>query len=122
MGSKEVRSPSSFDIIKWLMVWCLVGIAIVGNAYFDTYSLAIRASALIILAIAAGLIALTTHKGSRLWAFFMDARIELRKVVWPTRQETIQMSMMLVALIAVMSVILWGIDNLFSYLIGLILT
>ena len=121
MGSKDIRAPSQVDILKWLMVACIVGVGIVGNVYFDTYSLAIRTSALILLAIIAGLIALTTHKGALLWSFFMDARIELRKVVWPTRQETVQMSMILVALVSLMSVVLWGIDSLFAYLINLVI-
>jgi len=121
MGSKEIRPPSSLDIIKWLMVGCVIAIGVAGNIYFDSYSLAIRASILILLAIVAGLIALTTHKGALLWSFLMDSRIELRKVVWPTRQETVQMSMMLIILISIMSIVLWGIDSLFTYLVGLVI-
>jgi preprotein translocase subunit SecE len=52
-----------------------------------------------------------TFIGKKLFAFAMEARVELRKVVWPNRQETVQTTMIIAALVIVMSLILWGIDS-----------
>ena len=59
-----------------------------------------------------------TSKGLQLWSFIKGARIELRKVVWPTRQETIQTTLVVVAMVVVAALILWGIDTLFFWLVG----
>lgn len=106
------------DRLKWLLVLLIVIGMVVANAYFSQTSLSIRAGAMIIATIAALIIAKTTSKGEKAWAFFMETRVEMRKVVWPTRQETMQTTMVVVAIVAVMALILWGVDSLFALLIS----
>ena len=44
--------------------------------------------------------------------------VELRKVVWPTRQETIQTTLIVVAMVVVAALILWGLDKVFFWLVA----
>ncbi len=58
------------------------------------------------------------EKLMRLFAFFKNARAELRKVVWPTRQETLQTALVVVAMVVVLALVLWGLDGVLVWLIG----
>jgi len=53
--------------------------------------------------------------------FFRELRSELRKVVWPTRKETMQYTMIVVATVAVISLFIWIVDSVFSGLLRLII-
>jgi preprotein translocase subunit SecE len=59
-----------------------------------------------------------TAQGKAVIAFSKDARLELRKVVWPSRPETTQTTLMVIVLVIVMSLILWGIDTFLMWAIG----
>ena len=63
----------------------------------------------------AGFSAAQTSKGSALFELAIGARTEWRKVVWPTKQERNQTTLIVVAVILLMSLILWGIDSLLSW-------
>jgi preprotein translocase subunit SecE len=54
-------------------------------------------------------------------AYLRDTRIELRKVVWPTREETINLSTVVLVVTLAMTLILGGLDSVFSWLVGTIL-
>jgi preprotein translocase subunit SecE len=66
----------------------------------------------------AGLILSQTEKGRWVIDFFRDSRQELRKVVWPTRQETVQTTMVVAVMVIVLSLVLWGVDGVLVWLIG----
>ena len=55
-----------------------------------------------------------TPQGRRFWNFMLDSRIELRKVVWPTRQETIQTTLMVFMFVTAAGLFFWGIDWLLA--------
>ena len=107
-----------FDGLKWTVVFLVLIGGIVANTYFDQVALALRAAVGIILVVLALLVAFQTTKGQLVWSFMKGARIELRKVVWPTRQETIQTTLIVVAMVVVAALILWGLDTLFFSLVG----
>jgi len=65
-------------------------------------------------------IALLTSKGKATVAFAREARTEVRKVVWPTRQETLHTTLIVAAVTAVMSLILWGLDGILVRLVSFI--
>ncbi len=66
----------------------------------------------------AGLIILQTEKGRYFWSFFQDAQIEVRKVVWPSRQETIQTTLIVIAMVIVVAFFMWLMDMFLSWSIG----
>jgi len=59
-----------------------------------------------------------TAKGQQVLAFAMEARTELLKVVWPTRQETIQTTSIVMIMVATTGFILWGIDTIMMWVIA----
>ena len=61
---------------------------------------------------AAGIgIAMTSTQGQRLWSFMQDSRIEIRKVVWPTRQETTQTAIAVFVFTLIMMLFFWALDS-----------
>ncbi len=95
---------------KWAIALTLIALGIFGNYHFADQSLTVRVAGLSLAAALAIVIALQTDKGKRLWRFSLDARNELRKVVWPSRQETMQTTVMVLSVVAIISLILWGVD------------
>ncbi len=68
-------------------------------------------------------VALLTTKGALNCCFAREARTEVRKVIWPTRRETLHTTLIVAAVTAVMSLILWGLDGILgrpvSFITGL---
>ena len=110
MKAQTEQTGSSFDIFKWIIVATFLVAAIVGNQYFSEQSLLIRVVAILVAVSIAFLVAATTEKGITALGFAKEARVEARKVVWPTRQETVQTTLIIMVAVAVMSLLLWGID------------
>ncbi|MFV0278074.1 MAG: preprotein translocase subunit SecE [Parahaliea sp.] len=108
-----------FDGLKWLMVFALLAVGVVGNSYFSGESLLYRVLALVALGVLAALVALQTAKGVAFWALIKGSRAEIRKVVWPTRQETVQTTMIVVIFVVLVALLLWGLDSLLGWLVSL---
>ncbi|GLR09031.1 protein translocase subunit SecE [Mixta theicola] len=113
-------SGRGLEAIKWVVVAILLIVAIVGNFYYREVTLPLRALAVVVLIAAAGGIALLTTKGKATLAFAREARTEVRKVIWPTRQETLHTTLIVAAVTAVMSLILWGLDGILVRLVSFI--
>lgn len=119
MNSKATTSESSgFDVVKWLVVFLLVGVGVVGNSVFSDQSLLYRVIALLVLAALAGFIALQTTRGKAFFQLFKEAKNEIRKVVWPTRQETLQTTAMVVVVVLLIGLFLWGLDSLLGWIVS----
>lgn len=116
--SVRTQAASRFNSLKWLMVGLLVIGSIVANFYYADVAWAIRAAVGIVVLCATLLLASSTDKGQVAWAFLKAAGIEMQKVVWPTRSETIQTAIMVVVMVLIAAVIMWGFDTLFMWLIS----
>lgn len=108
------------NIFKWLVVIVIIAGGVVANLHYSQVDVAYRATAGIFIAIVVLGVAYTTTQGQTAWAFMKSSRTEMRKVVWPTRQETVQTALVVVAMVIVTALILWGIDTLFMWLVGMI--
>ena len=113
------QNTGRFDTLKWLVVAALVAAGVVGNSYFADQSLLYRVLGLLALAAVAGLIALQTAKGAAFWDLVKGSRTEIRKVVWPTRQETVQTTMIVVVFVLLVALVLWGLDGFLGWLVSL---
>ncbi|ANI29566.1 preprotein translocase subunit SecE [Yersinia entomophaga] len=113
-------SGRGLEAVKWLVVAVLLVAAIVGNYYYRDFSLPLRALAVVVIIAVAGAVALMTVKGKATVAFAREARTEVRKVIWPTRQETLHTTLIVAAVTAVMSLILWGLDGILVRLVSFI--
>ena len=117
--STNVETPSSgMDSVKWLVAIALLAGAVVGNYMYADQSVLLRAIG-VVVAVAAGLgIAAVTEKGRTFLAFAKEARIEVRKVVWPTRQETTHTTLIVMVATVIMALILWGLDGILFRAVG----
>ena len=120
-NSQEVATESRLDGLKWGLVTVLVAVAAYGNYYFAAESLLLRVVGLLVLAGIAGAIALQTVKGGAFWTLVKDAKTEIRKVVWPSRQETVQTTLIVVAVVLVMGLLLWALDSMLGWLVSTII-
>ncbi len=112
-------TASRFDGLKWLVVFALVAVAVVGNSYYADQSLLYRVLGILALGVVAGLVALQTAKGAAFWELVKGSRTEIRKVVWPTRQETVQTTMIVVVFVLLVALMLWGLDSFLGWLVSL---
>jgi preprotein translocase subunit SecE len=111
---------SSFDRLKWGLIAVLIVAGIWANQHYSQVDWSLRLVGWILLACLVLVVALQTAIGQRLWGFAKDARIELRKVVWPTRPETIQTTVIVMCMVIVMALILWGLDSVLLWLVSLL--
>lgn len=118
MNAKVETQASKLDGLKWLVVIALVAVGVVGNSMYANESLLYRVLALVALAIVAGFIALQTAKGKAFFQLFKEAKNEIRKVVWPTRQETLQTTGIVVVAVLIIGLLLWGLDSLLGWIIS----
>lgn len=88
-----------------------VVLAVGANYHFSHQVLAIRLIAWIIGALILTVIFFYTTQGQRLWSFSQSARAELRKVVWPTRQETVRTTLLVIAMVISAGLFLWAVDS-----------
>ncbi|KAA0876224.1 preprotein translocase subunit SecE [Nitrincola tapanii] len=118
MNTKVNSEGSKLDGLKWAVVVAIVVIGVVGNSIFSGESLLYRVLALLVLAGIAGFIALQTEKGKTWFRLFKDAKGEMRRVVWPTRQETLQTTLMVLVAVLLVALMLWGLDTLLGWIVS----
>lgn len=120
MDAKAGTKESRLDGLKWFLVIAIVAVGVVGNQYFSAAPLLYRVLLLCALTAFAVFILAQTAKGRALFVLLKEARLEIRKVVWPTRQETGQTTLIVVVVVLVMALVLWGLDSLLGWLISFI--
>jgi preprotein translocase subunit SecE len=118
VNSKVSNDVSKLDGLKWLVVIAIVAVGVVGNSIYATESLLYRVLALLALAVVAGFLALQTAKGKAFFRLFKEAKNEIRKVVWPTRQETLQTTLIVVVAVLIVGLLLWGLDSLLGWVVS----
>ena len=124
MGAKVKKTEESsypFNGVRWLVVIALVVGAVVANSIYGDYPTLYRVLALLAIAGIALSIAVYTQQGAVIWTILKESQTELRKVVWPSRQETNQTTMIVVVLVAVTAVILWGLDAFFGWAVSMVI-
>jgi preprotein translocase subunit SecE len=118
MSANVEEQNKGLDSVKWLISIGLLVAAVVLNMMFEQESALLRAVGVVTAVIVAGLIAATTFKGKTFISFAKESRIEVRKVVWPTRQEAMQTTLIIAAATAVIAVILYFLDMLLRWFVG----
>ena len=121
MGARIETAGKMQDTLKWLVATVLLGAALMAFYIYSEESLLLRVIGLLVVAGAATAIAFTTDKGRATWEFMREARTELRKVVWPTRKETTQTTLVVIGVVVVVAIFLWLVDGLLSWIVQLLL-
>ena len=105
----EVQAPV-LDIVKQVFSVLLLVAGVAGFYYFSSYSTLYRVIGLLVIVMAVLVLMLTTNIGRNVWGFFLESRQEVRKVVWPTRDETTRTTMLVIAMVFTVGIILWLLD------------
>ena len=121
MGVSVETNSGIPDQLKWSTVAVLLAGAVVAFYYFGDQSLLLRVIGLIAVGGIAAAVAFQTERGREAWEFMRESRTELRKVVWPTRKETLQTTLIVIAVVALTAVILWIFDGILAWIVRLLL-
>lgn len=120
MNAAADNPGSKLDTFKWIIAVVLLLAGVVASTYYAEQPLVYHVVGWLILGCVVVLIAFQTDQGKAAWEFLKEAQVELRKVVWPTRQETLQTTMVVILMVVVTALFLWGIDTLLLWLVSLL--
>ena len=107
--------------LLWLIGLCLISLAVWGNSYFSDIGLLYRVLGVVGILLVSLFVLRFTIFGNQTYNLLVQSSTEIRKVVWPNRTETTQTTLIVTVAVLIASLILWGLDSLFSFLIKLLL-
>jgi preprotein translocase subunit SecE len=120
VAKTEEVVTNKLDTFKLMLAIAVLIFGIVGFYYYEAESQLYRVLGVVFAVMVAIAISSTTRLGQGLTGFAREARMEVRKVVWPTRQETVQTTFMVIVAVIIIGIFLWLIDMLLAQAIQLI--
>jgi len=110
--------------VLWLLIITIALLIIFSSMYFPIF---IESSSLMAIFIISGVVVLLilgkqTNQGIKCWDFLLESKLEIRKIVWPSKQETINSTLIVIAIVFVVSMIIYFIGMLFMYFIQFVLS
>ena len=114
MSSRTDETQTVPDAVKWALSALILILAIGGFYYYGETSTLLRVIVLLVAIGASLFVASKTQAGAVGWEFVRESRTEVRKVVWPTRRETLQTTGLVIAMVAVVAIILWALDSVLA--------
>ena len=111
----DVRLGTMQNYFRWSVGLVLIAIAIYGNSYYSLEPLLYRVLGVIVLIGLSTVVLLTTIEGKEALKLILESRTEIRRVVWPSRPETTQTTLIVIVAITIAGLILWGLDSLFGW-------
>jgi preprotein translocase subunit SecE len=110
-AKSEISTETSpLDKVKIVLAIAIVIGGIAGYYIYETAPAVLRIGS-VIFALAIGIgVFMTTGVGRELWRFIQGSRVELRKVVWPNRQETGQTTLVIIFFVIIMGIFFWLLD------------
>ncbi|MGQ0698161.1 MAG: preprotein translocase subunit SecE [Panacagrimonas sp.] len=109
----QVSTAPRYDSLL-LAAAALLLVGAMGSFYYfaDDVNALIRTLGLLAATGISLALAYKTELGQTVWSYLVGARTELRKVVWPSRQETVQATLMIAVVVLITALLLWGLDSL----------
>ncbi|KFL36372.1 preprotein translocase subunit SecE [Arenimonas donghaensis] len=117
--SQQAASPA--DVAKYVLAAAVLVGSLVAFYYFGQWPGLLRGLMVAAAVVVAGAIVAFTAKGEKARDFISESMFELRKVVWPTRQETTRTTGMVLVVVVIVALVLSGFDMVISWLIRLLL-
>jgi preprotein translocase subunit SecE len=121
MNANASSERSLGDNIKMMVAIAILLAAVYGYYHFADSSQLYRVLGVVGAVIVALLVAAQTETGRSTILFMADARTETRKVVWPTKQETMQVTMVVIFIVILVGLILWGLDSILGWAVRALL-
>jgi preprotein translocase subunit SecE len=117
MSEQTEQTGGGLDTVKLFVALALLIAGVMGFYYFSAESTLVRVVGLLAVVGVAVFIATTTAKGRQLAGFMGNARTEVRKMVWPTRVETTQTTLIVLGVVVLVGIFLWLLDSLLGWII-----
>ena len=121
MVQQDSKSLNLQSKALWFIGLSLLALAVWGNSFYSYIGLLYRVIAVLLVIAAALTVISFTSFGSSAYSLIMQSTVEIRKVVWPNRTETTQTTFIVALAVIAASLILWGLDSLFSLIMKAIL-
>ena len=112
MNANTEQTGSALDTVKLVAVVALLVLGVYGFYMLADQPLWVRLVGLLAVVGVAVFVALQTALGRSIWQFASDSRTEVRKVVWPTRQETLQTLLIIMVAVLLTALFLWAVDSI----------
>jgi len=107
----QAEAPTSIlDVVKQVFSVIFLIFGLVAFYYFSEIQLLYRVLGLLAIVLIVMGMLLTTQVGQSVWVFAKESRQEVRKVVWPNRDETVRTTLLVVAMVFVVGLVLWLLD------------
>jgi len=110
MNTQVEASASVFDVVKQVISVVIVVAGVAAFYYFSEVPLLYRVIGLVVVALIVAGTMLTTGVGRSVWGFVLESKQEVRKVVWPTREETFRTTLLVFGMVFLVGLILWLLD------------
>lgn len=110
MNTKAAVEPSAWDTVKLAISLAILVASLVAFYYYADVSKLYRVLGIVAAFGIAIAITLQTDKGRQISGFVREAQIEVRKVVWPTRKETTQTTLIVMIVVIIFGALLWLLD------------
>ncbi|GAB2504692.1 preprotein translocase subunit SecE [Lysobacter humi (ex Lee et al. 2017)] len=123
MNSKveQARGASVGDVAKYAVALLLVAAGVFAFYWFEQWPSVLRGLVVVAGIVAGVALFATTVKGAQTREFLSESRFELRKVVWPTRQEALRTTWVVMLAVLIISLLLAGFDAVIQWVIKLLL-
>jgi len=108
------------DKIKLILAVTVLVAAIYGFYYYEDQSLLLRVIAMLVAAGLSLTIAMQADAGRNAWVFVKESRTEIRKVVWPTRKETVQSTLLVLVMVTLVGIFLWLLDMFLGWAVQIL--
>ncbi|MDX1252052.1 MAG: preprotein translocase subunit SecE [Gammaproteobacteria bacterium] len=108
------------DKIKLILAVLVLGAAIGAFYYYADHSMLVRVLVILVALGISTAIALQTGSGQKVLGFVRESQVEVRKVVWPTRKETLQTTLVVMAVVVLVAIFLWLLDMLLLWAVRLL--
>lgn len=110
MNAQTETGASALDTVKLFLAIAVLISGIGAYYYYPDMSVVIRAGGVLASVVIAIVIVMQTAMGRDMWQFIQTSRVELRKVVWPNRQDTTQTTLAVIVFVIILGVFFWGLD------------
>ena len=110
MNTNAETGSGFLDTVKLALAAAILVGGIAAFYVYEEQSLLVSVSVLLVAVALAIAVFMQSERGRTLWKFIQGSRVEIRKVIWPTRQETLQTALTVLGVALILGLFFWGLD------------
>jgi len=119
-NSHVKKNIKNTTILKWSFIFIILLTAIIYDCYFTKIIFSFRIAFICILIYSVLFIFLYTEKGKKIVHFINESKNEVKKIIWPSKTETLYTAFIVSIVTMIMSLLIWGLDNILFHLVSFI--